>query len=84
MSPSLDKYHLFRLFSIEYFKFLLPQYHSQAIFKWTAFTKNCQFCSSYGFPGDQTKKGQNSQFSNMFSNMKIEEYMESELSGIFK
>ena len=63
--------------------------------KWTKFTKNCEFFSICGSPGTWTKLEEIHNFLlirstsckmaiHMFSSIKMEEYMESELSSIFR
>ena len=61
--------------------------------KWPEFTRNCEFCSNCGFPGHRVKLKQFTisceydplqvKWYHIFSSIKMEEYMEPELSGIF-
>ena len=94
-----DHYYLKNARKLKFHVFLFSYARKHMIssfyLKWTKFTKNCEFFSICGSPGTWTKLEEIHNFLlirstsckmaiHMFSSIKMEEYMESELSSIFR
>ena len=81
------RFHVFLLFHVR--KHMTSSFY----LKWTEFTRNCEFCSNCGSPGTRIKLEQIHNFLWIrstsgkmmisFSSIKMEKYMEPELSGFF-
>ena len=81
------RFHVFLLFDVR------KHMKSSFYLKWTEFTRNCEFYSNFGSPGTQLNWNkftvscefdplQVKWWCHMFSSIKMEEYLELELSGI--